>query len=239
MMDYSLAHTNTHTAFHFTRCSLMAWSHVDHCDVLIRCLDSHSDGTHLLCRRSIGEQVMLHFFKSVTCKKYTSTSWVAWRWVHFSFYFVYFWGNVLNGIVDFTWYSDCYYHYPIKLFPPKLKCNNGGSIVCPECISTVEIFHRFVSCLLVCDPKVLVNPLLVLDPSTLPALFCTSKPSQLLSMLFCIYFYSLIELQHPEDELILMLYLYLMHSFCGKTHSFMLLANIPFSKNSAFCVYSG
>ncbi len=152
-------HTQTHTLlFTSQRCSLMDWSHVDHCDVLISYLDSHSHGTHLLCWRSIGEQVMLNFFKSVTIKKYTSTSWVAWGWVHFSFYFVSFWGNVLNGIVDFTWYSDCYYHYPIKLFPPKLKCSNGGSIVCPECISTVEIFNRFVSCLLVCDPKVLVKP---------------------------------------------------------------------------------
>ncbi len=72
-------------------------------------------------------------------------------------HFFYFWVNSLNGIVNFTWYSDCY-HYPIKFFPPKLKCNNGGSIVCPECISTVKIFNRFVSCLLACDPKVLVNP---------------------------------------------------------------------------------
>ncbi len=27
---------------------LMDWSGVDHCDVFIRCLDSHSDGTHSL-----------------------------------------------------------------------------------------------------------------------------------------------------------------------------------------------
>ncbi len=42
-----------------------------------------------------------------------------------------FGGTCFNGIVDFTWYSNCYSHYQIKLFPPKLKCSNEGSIVLP------------------------------------------------------------------------------------------------------------
>uniref|UniRef100_A0A672K299 Sorting nexin-12-like n=1 Tax=Sinocyclocheilus grahami TaxID=75366 RepID=A0A672K299_SINGR len=110
-----------------------------------------------------------------------------------------------------------------------LAQNERCSIVCPECISTVKISNHFVSCLLACDPKVLVNP-----PPPHPGPICSTSSflhisqslSQLLSMIFCIYFYSLIELQHlfhPEDELILMLYLYLMHSFCGKTHPFLLI----------------
>lgn len=149
-----------------------------------------------------------------------------WVSAFLSLFFLFFlWVNLINGIVNFTWYSDCY-HYPIKIFPPKLKCNNnGGSIVCPECISTVKIFNRFVSCLLACDPKVLVKPPPCPGPicSTSSFLHISQSLSQLLSMIFCIYFYSLIELQHlfhPEDELILMLYLYLMHSFCGKTFFF-------------------
>jgi len=36
----------TNTAFRFTRHELMDWSHVDHCDVFISCLNSYSDGTH-------------------------------------------------------------------------------------------------------------------------------------------------------------------------------------------------
>ncbi len=31
---------------------------LDYCDVFISCLDTCSDGTHSLCRGSIGEQVM-------------------------------------------------------------------------------------------------------------------------------------------------------------------------------------
>ncbi|XP_052468399.1 egl nine homolog 1 isoform X3 [Carassius gibelio] len=43
-MDYGVKHT----AFVFSRCSLMDWSAVDYCDVFISCLDPHSDGTHSL-----------------------------------------------------------------------------------------------------------------------------------------------------------------------------------------------
>jgi len=47
----------------------MDWSGVDYCDVLISCLDSHSDGTHSLQRthwRTNDE--MLHFSKSFLIK---------------------------------------------------------------------------------------------------------------------------------------------------------------------------
>uniref|UniRef100_A0A8C1FPS3 Sorting nexin 12 n=2 Tax=Cyprininae TaxID=2743694 RepID=A0A8C1FPS3_CYPCA len=78
--------------------------------------------------------------------------------------------------------------------------------------------------------KVLVNPPPCPGPvcSTSSFLHISQSLSQLLSMIFCIYFYSLLELDlfHPEDELLLMPYLYLMHSFCGKTNSFLLICNI-------------
>ncbi len=45
---------------------------VDYCDVFIRCLDSHSDGTHSLHRIHWGaSNVMLQFSKSVLMKKQT------------------------------------------------------------------------------------------------------------------------------------------------------------------------
>ncbi len=40
------------------------WSHVDYCDVLISCLDSHSDGTHSL-QRTAEQATFLNFSKSV------------------------------------------------------------------------------------------------------------------------------------------------------------------------------
>ncbi len=72
--------TNMQT-FHFTRYHSMDWSClVDYCDVFIRCLDSHSDGTHSLQRiRWWASDVMLNFSKSVLMKKKKSyTSWIAW-----------------------------------------------------------------------------------------------------------------------------------------------------------------
>ncbi len=42
--------------------NMQDWCGVDYCDVVISCLDSHSDGTHSL-RASIGD-AMLHFSKS-------------------------------------------------------------------------------------------------------------------------------------------------------------------------------
>ncbi len=45
---------------------------VDYCDVFIRCLDSHSDGTHLLQRiHCWASDVMVHFCKSILMKKQT------------------------------------------------------------------------------------------------------------------------------------------------------------------------
>ncbi len=44
----------------------------DYCDVFMRCLDSHSDGTHSLQRiHWWASDVMLHFSKSVPMKKQT------------------------------------------------------------------------------------------------------------------------------------------------------------------------
>ncbi len=44
----------------------------DYCDVLISCLDSHSDGTHSLQRIHLwASDIMLHFSKSVLMKKQT------------------------------------------------------------------------------------------------------------------------------------------------------------------------
>ncbi len=72
-------------SFVFCRCSLMDWSGVDYCDVLIICLDSHSDGTHSLqsihCWTSDGR---LHFSKSEAA---ANSSWMAWNyvWLNYSF----------------------------------------------------------------------------------------------------------------------------------------------------------
>ncbi len=72
-------------SFIFCRCSLMDWSGVDHCDVLIIGLDSHSDGTHSLksihCWTSDGR---LHFSKSEAA---ANSSWMAWNyvWLNYSF----------------------------------------------------------------------------------------------------------------------------------------------------------
>ncbi len=50
----------------------MDWSGVDYCDVFIRCLDSHFDGTHSLQRiHWWASDVMLHFSESVLMKKQT------------------------------------------------------------------------------------------------------------------------------------------------------------------------
>ncbi len=50
----------------------MDWSGVDYCDVFIRCLDSHFDGTHSLQRiHWWASDVMLHFSKSDLMKKQT------------------------------------------------------------------------------------------------------------------------------------------------------------------------
>ncbi len=53
---------------------------VDYCDVFIRCLDSHYDGTHSL--QSIhcwNSDAMLHFSKSDE-ETNSSTSWLTWDW---------------------------------------------------------------------------------------------------------------------------------------------------------------
>ncbi len=64
---------------------------MDYCDVCISCLDSYSDGTHSL--QSIhcwASDVTLHFSKSDE-ETNSSTSWMAWGWVHFQQNF--FWVN--------------------------------------------------------------------------------------------------------------------------------------------------
>ncbi len=61
----------------------------DYCDIVIRCLDSHSDGTHSLQRiHWWASDAMLNFSKSVTVKKQT-ISWMAWGWVHFQKMFIF------------------------------------------------------------------------------------------------------------------------------------------------------
>ncbi len=65
---------------------------VDYCDVLMSCLDSHSDGTHSL--QSIhwwASDAILDFSKSDE-ETNSSTSWTAWRRGHFQL-FLYFWLN--------------------------------------------------------------------------------------------------------------------------------------------------
>ncbi len=50
----------------------MCGVHLDYCDVIISCLDSHSDGTHSLQRMLLwASDTMQHFSKSVLMKKQT------------------------------------------------------------------------------------------------------------------------------------------------------------------------
>ncbi len=92
-----------HAAFGFTRrwlidglewCGLLV-------NVLIRCLDSHSDGTHSLqsihCWSSEG---LLHFSKSDE-ERNSSTSCMAWGWAHFQPIFTFGWTIPLNTCCDF------------------------------------------------------------------------------------------------------------------------------------------
>ncbi len=69
----------------------MDWSGVDYCDVFIICLDSHSDGTHSLqgihCWDTDAET---HFYKSDE-ETNSSTSWMAWGWVHFQWILIFGW----------------------------------------------------------------------------------------------------------------------------------------------------
>ncbi len=52
---------------------------VDYCDVLISCLDAHSDGTHSLQRiHCWANDVMLHFSKSVPINKQMKLDHVGW-----------------------------------------------------------------------------------------------------------------------------------------------------------------
>ncbi len=64
---------------------------VDYCEVFISCLDSYSDGTHSLQRiHWWPSHVMLHFSKSDE-ETNSSTSWMAWWWVHFQQIFIFGW----------------------------------------------------------------------------------------------------------------------------------------------------
>ncbi len=64
---------------------------VDYCDVFISCLDSHADGTHSLQRiHWWASDVMLHFSKSDE-ETNSSTSWMAWEWIHFQQIFISGW----------------------------------------------------------------------------------------------------------------------------------------------------
>ncbi len=83
---------------------------VDYCDVFISCLDSHSDGTHSLQRiHCWASDDMLHFSTSDE-ETYSSTSWMAWGWVHFQLIFIFAWTIPL--IMKFT--SNLW----VKIDPP-------------------------------------------------------------------------------------------------------------------------
>ncbi len=70
---------------------------VYYCDVIIRCLDSNSDGTHSL--QSIhwwASDVMLHFSKSDE-ETNSSTSWMTWGWEKFQQIKIFGWTVLLNS----------------------------------------------------------------------------------------------------------------------------------------------
>ncbi len=85
--------TSVHTAFYKTlidgleSCGLLVY----YCDVCIICLDSHSDGTHLLQRiHWLTSDVILHFSKSVLMKKQIH---LHFGWPEGFFFFFHFWVN--------------------------------------------------------------------------------------------------------------------------------------------------
>jgi len=77
----------------FTSQDVNWWTGVvwmDYCDVIISCLDSHSDGTHSLQRiHSWASDIMLHFSTSVMMKKQTHLHHGCPEWVKFQC----FWGQ--------------------------------------------------------------------------------------------------------------------------------------------------
>ncbi len=104
---FTCTHKHTH-CFSLHRCPLMDWSHVDYLWIIV---------DHLICWRSVGEQVMP--ISSNLLQLRNTPLHLGWPGVStFQLLFCLIWGTCFNGIVDFTWYSNCYSHYQIKLFPP-------------------------------------------------------------------------------------------------------------------------
>ncbi len=94
---------------------------VDYCDVVISCLDSHSDGTHSL--QSIhwwASDAMLQFSKSDE-EKNSSTSWVTRGCAHFQQTFIFGWTiplTLCNNVKGHEWlmtkfwvlkFTGCFY----------------------------------------------------------------------------------------------------------------------------------
>ncbi len=79
------------------------WSGVDYCDVIISCLDSHSDGTHSLQSvRCWASDAMLYFSKSDE-ETNSSTSWMIWGRGHVQLISILGWSISISEML--CWHS--------------------------------------------------------------------------------------------------------------------------------------
>ncbi len=82
---------------------------------------AHSDGTHSLQRiHWWASDVMLNFSKSVLMKSNSSTSWMAWVWIH------------LQQIFIFGWTIPSAKTITVLMIPCLYVSNSAGSLTCPH-----------------------------------------------------------------------------------------------------------
>ncbi len=94
MMILFITIFSLHKTFIYESCGLL----VDDRDVFISCLDSHSDGTHSL-QRMLTKWCNDKFLQIYSDEETnSSTSWMAWRWVHFSPLY----GDIITLLGDMT-----------------------------------------------------------------------------------------------------------------------------------------
>ncbi len=111
---------------------------VDYCGVFISCLDSHSDGTHSLqsihCWTS---DAMLHFSKSDE-ETNSSTSWMAWKRLHFQQIFILGWTVPLNA-----WCNICVAENQVTVFIGSyLQCTDSlVSRMSVKLLLVLRVFH--------------------------------------------------------------------------------------------------
>ncbi len=113
---------------------------VDFCDVFISCLDSHSDGTHPL--QSIhwwASDGMIHFSKPDE-ETNSSTSWMAWGWLHFQHIFIFVWNTLLK------------YTYESQNSSPKMEIIAFINYYCSKTRIYIQLFSMRKSVIMTLKP---------------------------------------------------------------------------------------